>query len=721
MAERYTRLFTISQTDLYETGSPLLICAGALLKDMQTGRMIAQLKFRNIGIKRIAAVKISVHAFDAFGTEVEGVPEFQYLDLSIPRDREFGQKTPIVLPNTETRSFSCACKSVIFADGARWESETDEWQPLTKQKTIESRLGGLAEQYRRDTRFPSANYAVTEDRDLWLCVCGAINHREEIACHTCNAKREELKAAENPELLKEHDEAYRCRLAEQAEAARIEMERKAEEARIEAERKAEEARIKKEKAARKRRKVLAITLPILGVCISLGTLLLFLVIIPKMKLNKAKELIDSGDYEAGYALLEELGDTEAIASNKNERAAALIESGDYEAAYVLLEELGDTEAIASNKYERVAVLIKSGDYEAAYALLEEMGDTEAIVSNKYERAAALIDSGDYEAAYALLEEMGDTDAIVSNKKERATALIESGDYVAAYALLLQIGDNDAIVSNKYERATALIDSGDYDAAYTLLRQIGDNDAIKSDRYERAAALIDSDNFEAAYIYLKGLHYKDSASKLESIRLQYERILLSRAQVGDFIVFGSYEQDANTANGKEDIQWIVLAKEDSRLLVISRYALDRQPYEETYTYNLRPTWETCSLRKWLNKTFLSDAFHTDELKLIQTATVKADKNPEYSTSPGNNTSDKVFLLSIEEFKTYQGNITACQATPFASRAHSDSSVSEWWLRSPGQDSHFAATIYYNHYIEIHYFGCFMYDNEYVRPAMWIDYE
>jgi len=59
-------------------------------------------------------------------------------------------------------------------------------------------------------------------------------------------------------------------------------------------------------------------------------------------------LIDSGDYEAAYAILEEIGKREIIVSSKNERAMALIDSGDYEAAYKLLEESGNSEAIASN-------------------------------------------------------------------------------------------------------------------------------------------------------------------------------------------------------------------------------------------------------------------------------------------------------------------------------------------------------------------------------------
>ncbi len=490
MAERYTRLFTISQTDLYETGSPLLICAGALLKDMQTGRMIAQLKFRNIGIKRIAAVKISVHSFDAFGTEVEGVPEFQYLDLSIPRDREFGQKTPIVLPNTETRSFSCTCKSVIFTDGTRWESETDEWQPLMKQKTIESRFGGLAEQYRRDTCFPSANYVVSEDRDLWLCVCGAINRREEIDCHTCNAKREELKAAENPELLKEHDEAYRCRLAEQAEAARIEMERKAEEARIEAERKAQEARV----AAKKRKKIAAIVMPIIVACIAF-VIVLTTFIIPNQKYQAAVELYNAGKYEEAIAAFTELNgykDSAAQIENceiaiKDEKYAAateLLHAGKYEeaiAAFTYMDGYKDSAAqiencetaIKDEKYAAAEELYHAGKYAEAITAFEALSEYKdsaaqiekcetAIKEKKYTAAAELYHAGKYEEAItALIDLNGYKDSeSIKTKCMFAKAPVGSAVFFGEYEQ-----DND--MSNGKEQIEWLVLDKDKDSVLAI--------------------------------------------------------------------------------------------------------------------------------------------------------------------------------------------------------------------------------------------------------------
>ena len=84
--------------------------------------------------------------------------------------------------------------------------------------------------------------------------------------------------------------------------------------------------------------------------------------------------------------------------------------------------------------------------------------------------------------------------------------------------------------------------------------------------------------------------------------------------GDIVSFGTYEQDNNTSNGKENIEWLVLAKEGKRVLIISKYVLDCQQYNSTRT---SVTWETCSLRKWLNETFLNAAFSSSSVQSGET--------------------------------------------------------------------------------------------------------
>lgn len=105
---------------------------------------------------------------------------------------------------------------------------------------------------------------------------------------------------------------------------------------------------------------------------------------------------------------------------------------------------------------------------------------------------------------------------------------------------------------------------------------------------------------------------------------------ANANVGDIVKFGSYEQDNNTENGSEPIEWQVLEKRsDGSLLVVSRYGLDSQPYN---TERTDVTWETCTLRRWLNTTFFDTAFTSSEKSMIAKTRITNASNI-YGTSGG----------------------------------------------------------------------------------------
>lgn len=127
-----------------------------------------------------------------------------------------------------------------------------------------------------------------------------------------------------------------------------------------------------EKAKKKAKKIAIVAAPIVCVCIAF-VIVLTTVIIPKLEYNKkyneALDLIDSGDYESAYALLEEIGKNDVIATNKYDRAIKLLDSGDYDLAYDLLNQIEKNDIIESSKYDRAVKCIDSGDYQAAYILL----------------------------------------------------------------------------------------------------------------------------------------------------------------------------------------------------------------------------------------------------------------------------------------------------------------------------------------------------------------
>ena len=188
MSERYTRLFSLPG-NLHTPKAPLLIMAGALLKDNVTGQVLAQVKYKNLGAKPIKALTVSLQALDTRGLPLGQPVEHQYLDLSAPRDSEFGQKEPIPFPDANTRGFSAQVRQVIFSDNSIWEAEGRPWESLPEQQTLEQALGDteLCKEYR--SRFPGAAFFPREDGPLWRCVCGAWNEEGENTCHLCGKER----------------------------------------------------------------------------------------------------------------------------------------------------------------------------------------------------------------------------------------------------------------------------------------------------------------------------------------------------------------------------------------------------------------------------------------------------------------------------------------------------------------------------------------------------
>ena len=166
----------------------------------------------------------------------------------------------------------------------------------------------------------------------------------------------------------------------------------------------------------------------------------------------------------------------------------------------------------------------------------------------------------------------------------------------------------------------------------------------------------------------------------------------------------------------------MAKEGTKILVISKEALDCKPYNTSYT---DVTWETCTLRKWLNNDFINAAFSADERTMIPTVTVSADKNPDYSTNPGNATQDQVFLLSITEVNKYFSSDSARQCKPtdyavaVANGAWGSGNFCWWWLRSPGDTQLTAATVSSDGDVFVDGFYVIFVDLVAVRPALWID--
>lgn len=189
--------------------------------------------------------------------------------------------------------------------------------------------------------------------------------------------------------------------------------------------------------------------------------------------------------------------------------------------------------------------------------------------------------------------------------------------------------------------------------------------------------------------------------------------------GDIITFGSYEQDGDFSNGNEPLQWIVLAKEGERVLLITRDSIDRGPYQiGLESDHKEPKWSMSSIRGWLNTDFIETAFSEVEQKAILLTDLD---NSEFDEE---NTRDHVFLLSIEEVQRYMPSDAAQSAHPteYAEKKSGKlSTSSDWMLRTHTTYKSGSQRVYFAResggvsygYIDGTSYYC-------VRPAMWVDF-
>ncbi len=220
---------------------------------------------------------------------------------------------------------------------------------------------------------------------------------------------------------------------------------------------------------------------------------------------------------------------------------------------------------------------------------------------------------------------------------------------------------------------------------------------------------------------------------------------------DCVWFGNYWQEDTNEDGtadkddaKQPIKWRVLSVDGDDAFLVADQNLDVQKYNDTYT---DVTWETCTMRSWLNgygtasnqegkdytdNNFMDNAFTPGEQAAIKTTTVVNEDSPDYGTKGGNDTQDKVYLLSIGEVKepaygfssdrTKYDKGRRAKNTDYAKAQGAYTNTFEeyagngvWWLRSPGIISYYASGV--NHYGDVITVGNSVYYNyNAVRPAL-----
>ncbi len=249
-----------------------------------------------------------------------------------------------------------------------------------------------------------------------------------------------------------------------------------------------------------------------------------------------------------------------------------------------------------------------------------------------------------------------------------------------------------VPGNKYKNAVSLTESGDYDEAIEIFKELGRyKDAeyqVKETTYKKADDLYRKKKvIEAANIF-NSLRFDDSEDRVRKIKDE----LLEDAKAGDTVLYGDYEQDGDTENGKELIEWIVLEKEEGKMLLLSKYAIEGQKFNSTSNETY---WETSSLRSWLNGRFPDNAFSKEKPSDVLQTTLKNYRYPETDEEITDidelipeeyETRDRLFLLSEEDIELYmpEDSERICQATEHAIEngvAVNADNDCNWWLRDP----------------------------------------
>ena len=463
MSERFTRLFALPE-EQYAEGSPLLIEAGALLLDNQNGRLIAQLKLKNLGEMVVQAVKIRLWLQDPAGRPLGEPLVYNYLDQSAGRGDSFGAKNPIPVTESSTRIFRAELLEVIFADGSLWTApEGAVWTSLPAGETLESALGDpeLCKQLQLE-RGADCRFVPTRHGDLWRCACGEVERGE--PCPACGKGFFEIDLAA---LTAAKDE------------------------RLAAEKIAAEKAAKEQKKKKKKR--------IWGIIIAATALVLLFVGYLAASPFIARSLAVSGKSETARKLLiiPAVADLLEPKLNPYLEADALLSQGNYDEAMERFAALGDYQDAAERgnqaEYLLAEELAKTGDYQEAERHFKALGDyedaAERFLQTRYDHAMALWKQKEYSLAISILSELKKIDYQDSAEQwlacelEQIDSFIEQGSYQKAYA---QLGSatfdsatrertRKAISSAAYAQAESYYSKGKYKDAGNLFYLIKQRD------------------------------------------------------------------------------------------------------------------------------------------------------------------------------------------------------------------------------------------------------
>ena len=331
-----------------------------------------------------------------------------------------------------------------------------------------------------------------------------------------------------------------------------------------------------------------------------------------------------------------------------------------------------------------------------------------------------------------LEELQAAQEAAKRTRNRVIAIVLSAFIfgIVLFSVLTKV----TIPSIRYNSAMKNYDVGNYQEAYETFLSLSYKDSeematkcFQVIQYDSAIEFYNTGKYQEAYEAFHALApYADSLKKAEECMRLAQQESLSSVQVGDIVKFGSYEQDYDFTNGKEQIDWIVLDIKKGKALIISKYVLDCRELSKTPSHGYISWWGS-SLRRWCLNVFPYSAFTWEDRDLISPMPLDGEGN------------EKIFFLSISEVEKYFGTEEERKCVPTAYaveqgvKSYSDyttidgAPTCDWWLRTDVANNAFACVLadgmIGDSYDEDNpsLMGLLYGLPSGVRPALWIDLE
>ncbi len=575
------------KTNIYKEGSPVVISSGTL--NVDEDKAYAVLVFNSISSLPINDILIDLHVFDRANIEIEVIRDYVYITDSLKRGESFGGDFEIPISSSSSKTISVAIRKVSFEDESVWTGSNSilfENIPdiVSLDKVFEDKE--LIEQFQRDFKKSmakiegvKAEVVPFEYKDLWICSCKGVNHKDEEECYICNASfMPQKEYLQDKEQIISNLEEYKKDLEEKARIAKEEAIKKAEAERLakeEAERR-EQERLYAEKVAAAKRKARRITIivtsAILAVIIVVFIYILNTFLIPENRYNAALALMESGEYDNAITAFSALGEysdsKDKIIEAKYQKGQSELSAGNYETAVEIFTTLTESRDVADDlneaNYQIAQALYNEGNFIEALSAFEKVegykDSSDIIGAISFELAKIYINDGNVEQVVTLSIDLSAENALTIQEMalSKGSEVYASGEHDFAKSYFNLISDENLVLSYKeiyYQHAVELIISKSYDEAVAILNTILDYSDVpmqlKRIDYDKGHDLLAAGSYaEAIAQFELAADYPGATDSINEVNYILADIDYSNANYADALAkyqaLGTYKESANLA-------------------------------------------------------------------------------------------------------------------------------------------------------------------------------